>query len=321
MRRATVLMMTLAGGLCAAALEIVSVQKIFEEAPHSAFTDLIRFRDHWYCTFREGDSHVGTDGRLRVLRSVEGDRWESAALLTEVGTDLRDPKLSITPDGRLMLLAGGSVYRKGTYHGRQPRVTFSRDGRDWSPLQHILAGGDWLWRLTWHKGRGYGVSYLGAGDRPRSGVLYETADGVRYTRIAELEVPGIAEVTLRFLPSGEAIALARRESDSRNGWIGRSKPPYTQWTWDEIGHRLGGPNFIVLSDGALWAASRKYSDAGPTTVLARMTRQGYEPVLTLPSGGDTSYAGMVWHDGLLWMSYYSSHEGKARIYLAKIRLP
>ena len=56
--------------------------------------------------------------------------------------------------------------------------------------------------------------------------------------------------------------------------------------------------------------------------MARMTADGdYEPVLTLPSGGDTSYPGLVWHDGLLWMSYYSSHEGKTSIYLAKIKLP
>jgi len=40
--------------------------------------------------------------------------------------------------------------------------------------------------------------------------------------------------------------------------------------------------------------------------------------LELPSGGDTSYAGMVWHDDLLWIAYYSSHEGKTSIYLAKV---
>ncbi|HMP58434.1 MAG TPA: hypothetical protein PKD86_03680 [Gemmatales bacterium] len=40
--------------------------------------------------------------------------------------------------------------------------------------------------------------------------------------------------------------------------------------------------------------------------------------LTLPSGGDTSYAGLVWHDGRLWVSYYSSHEGKTSIYLAQV---
>ena len=48
--------------------------------------------------------------------------------------------------------------------------------------------------------------------------------------------------------------------------------------------------------------------------MGRLSESGYEPLLTLPSGGDTSYPGLVWHDGLLWVSYYSSHEGKAAIY-------
>jgi hypothetical protein len=70
----------------------------------------------------------------------------------------------------------------------------------------------------------------------------------------------------------------------------------------------------------LWAVSRSYP-GGAKTVLARMSNETYEPVLTFPSGGDTSYAGLVWHDGLLWVSYYSSHEGKSSIYLARVRLP
>ena len=61
---------------------------------------------------------------------------------------------------------------------------------------------------------------------------------------------------------------------------------------------------------------------GAKTALTRMTADGgYEPALTFPSGGDTSYPGLVWHEGLLWMSYYSSHEGKTSIYLAKIKVP
>ena len=52
-----------------------------------------------------------------------------------------------------------------------------------------------------------------------------------------------------------------------------------------------------------------------------MTGTTFQHVLELPSGGDTSYPGMVIHGGLLWMSYYSSHEdGKTSIYLAKIKL-
>ena len=61
-------------------------------------------------------------------------------------------------------------------------------------------------------------------------------------------------------------------------------------------------------------------DGKPITVLAQMTRNSYDPVLALPSGGDCSYPGMVWHDGMLWVSYYSSHEGQTSIYLAKIAI-
>jgi hypothetical protein len=45
-----------------------------------------------------------------------------------------------------------------------------------------------------------------------------------------------------------------------------------------------------------------------------------QEALKLPSGGDTSYAGLVWHAVLLWVSYYSSHEGKSAIYLARVKV-
>ncbi|MBN9121401.1 MAG: hypothetical protein J0I06_19995 [Planctomycetes bacterium] len=43
-------------------------------------------------------------------------------------------------------------------------------------------------------------------------------------------------------------------------------------------------------------------------------------MLKPPSGGDTSSAGLVWHHGVLWVSYYSSHEGKSAVYLAKVKV-
>ena len=59
--------------------------------------------------------------------------------------DPRLHKLSVTPDDSLMLLVGGSVYRGGrTLLGRQPRVSFSADGRDWSSPRRVLEEGDWL---------------------------------------------------------------------------------------------------------------------------------------------------------------------------------
>jgi hypothetical protein len=331
--------------LCAPAValadgpEIVSCQKIWDQGPHNAFTDLIRFGDQWFCTFREGSGHVpGTDGRIRVIASDNGRGWQSAALIEEQGIDLRDPKLTITPQRRLMIVAGGSVYvpdpaaKTGSKKRVtcQPRVFFSPDGRQWTPPQPVLGKDQWLWRVTWHKGTAYGASYgtNAKGENKEWSVkLFAGPDGVRYDEVTQWDIPGRPnETTLRFLPDDRMLALVRREGGNRRGWIGLSSPPYTQWSWHETQHQLGGPNFIVLPDGSMWAGSRLYpsDDQAPKayrTVLARFGLKTYEPILTLPSGGDTSYPGLVWHEGLLWISYYSSHEGKTSIYLAKVRLP
>ena len=206
--------------LLAAKPELISVKKIWDAGPHNAFTDLIRFQGRWYCSFREADDHVGGDGKLRVLTSADGEQWTSAALVSEPGVDLRDPKLSITPDGRLMMVAGGSIYKGREFLGRRPRVTFSRDGRKWTPPRKVLSDSHWLWRVTWHKGLAWGVSYIGQGGSPRSGFLYRSKDGIEWQHVTQLAIPGVAEVTVRIMPNDEMIALARRESDSKHGWIG-----------------------------------------------------------------------------------------------------
>ena len=295
---------------------IVEVNKIWDQAPHNAFTDLVRFKDTWYCTFRESDAHVGGNGKIRILTSTDRSAWESAALIEETGIDLRDPKLSVTPENALMMLAGGSVYEGEKLVGRQPRVAFSAEGRTWTPTERIMREGDWLWRVTWHDGRCYGVSYSADGNL----YLASSADGRQYEIVTVWCLQGRAnETTLRFKDDGTMVALVRRDGDPGEGLIGHSNPPYTAWTWAITAHRIGGPEFIILPDGAMWAAGRYYP-GGATTRLFRMTADNIEPVLELPSGGDTSYPGMVWHDGLLWVSYYASHEGKTSIYLANIKV-
>lgn len=309
-----------------AAPQLVSVQKIWDQGAHNAFTDLIRFQGRWYCCFREAEAHVGGDGRLRILESPDGEQWKSAARLAETGIDLRDPKLSITPEGQLMLVAGGSVYR-GTkqLQGAQPRVAFSNNGRDWSPPRQVLEDGEWLWRVTWHEGRAYGVSYHVAlqpsGSRPRL-QLFRSANGTDWKSIAAFTLTGFPnEATLRFQRDGTALMLVRRDAGDQGGWIGSSRPPYADWKFAPTPVRIGGPNFIELPDGTLVAGGRDYAAGKVTCALFEMTPESLKPVLALPSGGDCSYPGLVWHDGLLWVSYYSSHEGKSSIYLAKVKWP
>ena len=104
--------------------------------------------------------------------------------------------------------------------------------------------------------------------------------------------------------------------------LGTARPPYTSWTWSDLGVPIGGPQMIRLPDGRLVAGVRLY-DKKVRTSLGWVDPEAatFREFLSLPSGGDTSYPGLVWHDGLLWISYYSSHEGKTSIYLAKVKVP
>lgn len=312
--------------------QLLSVKKIWDAAPHNAFTDLARFNGQWFCTFREGQRHVGGNGSLRVLISTNAEHWESAALISEEGMDLRDPKFSLTPDGRLMLTTGGSLYEGKVHTERQPRVAFSKDGRTWTTPQRVLDKGDWLWRVTWHKGLAYGIAYNIAGSlRPTNEWtvrLLSSEDGITWRLVSRLAVPGRPnEATVRFLANDDCVALVRREGlapdPDTDAWIGHSTPPYTNWNWHPAGMQIGGPNFLVLPGGAMIASGRLYRPKPDTskTFVGPMSLEVVKPDLVLPSGGDCSYPGLVWHEGLLWTSYYSTHEGRTSIYLARIRLP
>ena len=87
--------------------ELVEVGRIWDRAAHNAFTDLVRYNGVWYCVFREGSKHVSPDGSLRVITSVDSKDWKSLALISHPTDDLRDAKLTVTPNGRFMLNGAG----------------------------------------------------------------------------------------------------------------------------------------------------------------------------------------------------------------------
>lgn len=306
---------------------VLSVERIWDRAAHNAFTDLVFFKGRWYCTFREGSGHIpGTNGSIRVIVSNDGQNWHSLALISELGIDLRDPKISITPDERLMLNLEAAFYEGKKVKKRESWVSFSDpEGLLFRPKQKITfptdiaTQDDWLWRVSWYKGTGYGIIY-----QPRKEEwdlrLLKTTDGLSYDLVTTFDIQGKpSEATLRFTEDGKMLALIRRDGDDRIGMIGTSAPPYDTWSLASTGVQLGGPNLLQLPNGRYICATRDYSGEERSTMLAFVGTQGeFTPILSLPSGGDTSYPGMVIHDGMLYVSYYSSHEGKSNIYLARL---
>lgn len=303
----------------------VEVRKIWDQAPHNAFTDLARFQGRWYCVFREGTAHVSPDGALRVIASADGDRWESVALFRSATADLRDAKFSVTPDGVLMLNAGAALHPPAPARHRS-LAWFSSDGTSWAGPVEIGEPDVWIWRVVWHKRKAYGLGYSTAEEKFTR--LYISRDGRKYgtwvERLFEADYPN--EASMLFLGDGTALCLLRRDGAAATAQLGFARPPYRHWRWKNLAVRIGGPHLLRLPGGRIVAAVRLYG--GEPIGQARTSLCWVDPAagtltefLALPSGGDTSYAGLVFHDSLLWVSYYSSHEHKASIYLARIKFP
>jgi hypothetical protein len=304
----------------------VSTRKIWDHAPHNAFTDLAFWNGRFICAFREGRRHVSTDGKIRVLTSHDGNEWQSAAIVELQGFDLRDAGLSIAPDGRLMLV-GGAAPRKNDNESAPTGtfVSFSSDGQQWTAPKIVVEPGRWLWRVTWDDRKAYGVAYASSAGHPFTSLL-TSENGTDFREL----VPRMfgqgypTEAVIRFGDDNTAYCLQRRDGEPahNSAFLGISRPPYTDWQWHDLEMYFGGPNLIQLPDGRWIAAGRVIENGIATTALAELNveERSLRPMLTLPSGGDTSYPGLVWHEGLLWVSYYSSHEGKASIYLATAKL-
>lgn len=306
-----------------AALPLLAVDstRIWDSAPHSAFTDLIQHKGRWLCVFREGRGHVSTDGSIRVISSKDGKKWESLAHLTQPNLDLRDPKITHTPSGELMLTAAAAHRTKDNERNvnHDSVVFFSKDGRTWSAPQKIGAANDWLWRATWHKQQVLMVGYPTVAPNNGAARLYSSTDGRTFEQlIPEFVKEGFPnESTVIFQKDGTALCLVRRDAKGFNGLLGTARPPYKDWKWADVGARIGGPNFIELPNGRLIGVVRLYDGKTRTSIVELNSNGGIKELEKLPSNGDSSYAGIQLHKGELWISYYSSHEGKTSIYLTR----
>lgn len=302
----------------------LEVDKIWDKAPHNAFPDMIRFKGNFYVALREGNNHMpDKSGAVRILKSKDGKKWQSVGLLEEEDRDVREGRLSITPEGKIMVITAVGVYDDG-YKILYPMVSFSDEkGEDFTPLQRIEMdiepNLDWMWRVTWHNKVGYGIVYRNY-NAAREVHLLKTTDGINFNHVAQLPIDGGPnESTIRFDENGEMYVLVRREDDDKMGVLAKSDYPYKSWTTKKLTKRLGGPNFLFLDNSTLVMGTRDYRKEGAKTAIHLTDLDGnIKKSMNLPSGGDTSYPGMVLYKKKLWFVYYSSHEEKTSVYLTKI---
>jgi len=312
---------------------------VVADGEHTSNTDLIAWRGGFLLVHAASPWHLGsTRSRLLVKHSRdEGRTWETLARLSLAGHDIRDPKV-VEIDGTLFLYALPNQGQMATPIGTV--LATSRDGRAWSDWEPVGPAGWLFWRPKTRDGRTWWVSAYWK-EHGRS-MLLRSEDGRAWEEVSIIhEGDGNDETAIEFLPDGRLLATARLEvtpdallgNDAAGTLVAVAEPPYTTWRKHRSGvTRLDGPALFrhdgrvfavarwqVPPHGGLWKLGGMFSRK--RTGLYRIEPGRIVYLGDLPSAGDTSYAGVVLHDGALFTEYYTSRIDRDYPWLLAMFLP
>jgi len=325
-----------------AAVKVAGVRRIFHNGEHNAFTDLARFRGRLYLTFRScPDGHMvhPTSSIVVMASDDEGQNWRQIHRFSVPKRDVRDPHFL---EFRNQLF----IYTGTWYCGdSSPEIlemnrhlgfaAWTSDGETWQGPQALEGTyGHYIWRAAQHGGRAYLCGrrkrdFAATSTREEARPITESAmlesdDGLRWKTAGLFQAEWGNETAFQFASDGSVVAVARGGGE-RNAELCRSRPPYTDWTREDLGRYIGGPLLTMWNGRFLVGGRRKLTGESAVTALYWLDGDQLEEFATLPSGGDNSYPGFVALDsrrGLV--SYYSTHEKDAAgkpitaIYLAEL---
>ena len=308
-------------------MQINWLKKIGSKGDHNAFVDLCEFNQQLFCCYREAENHVSADGTIRILTlDFEGEILHSSSIGI-AKTDLRDPKITISPEGNILLIAyARQTCINNKTIGTRNLTWVSQTGHSWSTAKEFADRGRWLWRVRWHNDQAYGFAYnrkqnaihLYSGNPRRSFHLHQP-----FALSLDKHKKGYPNESDLIFNKNKAFALVRRDADSYSAQLGHSTFPYKKWSWIDLGRYIGGPIMLRLDDDFALVAGRIVKHGRLLTGLLKMnlSNGNLQELLILPSAGDNSYPGLVLKEGLLYVSYYSSHEDKKScVYLAKMNI-
>lgn len=322
------------------AVRVASVRRVFHNGQHNAFTDLCRFGERYFLTFRScPDGHgVSPTASVIVLASDDLRQWRQVHQFRVPQRDTRDPHF-LQFRGKLFVLTGtwycgDSAPRDYDMNQQLGYAVHTSDGRQWTgPIMLEGTYGHYIWRAAAHGDQAYLCGrrkreFAHTPSRDARDPLVESAmlvsdDGLVWRTASLFQEEYGNETAFLFEPDGAVLAVAR-SGGGRNAQVCRSRPPYDRWTRGDLGRYLGGPLVVRWGDHYL-VGGRKSLDGKPVTCLSWLAGDQLHDFAVLPSGGDNSYPGFVpLENGRALVSYYSSHESDAAgqpitaIYLAEL---
>ncbi|MCD6518361.1 MAG: hypothetical protein J7M05_00350 [Anaerolineae bacterium] len=326
-------------------IQVESVRRVYNDGNHNAFTDLCRFQDRFYLTFRScPEGHMIFDSsEILVLASKDAQEWEIVFRFGVPDRDVRDPHFLIFQSKLFVYtgtwLVGPEAPRSGDLNDHLGYCAWTEDGIHWQgPRALEGTKGHYIWRAAAYKDTAYLCGrrkrgFAHTSSREEAMALTEAAllgspDGFSWHTVGLFLESYGDETAFLFEDDGSILAIVRgRLFYTSTATLCRAAPPYQKWIRRKLNVNIGGPLLAKWGDLYLVGGREAPDPEHARTVLYWLENDQLIKAAELPSGGDNSYPGFVAlspERGLL--SYYSSHEGSgtalppSAIYLAELSL-
>lgn len=293
----------------------------FADGKHNAFTDLTRWKGAYYLCFRHATSHMSMDGEIRVMKSSDLKTWTPCGVLDTFGDD-RDPHFAATDDTLYVYFgvwdlahdAGTGLPDRNTVRSY---VSTSKDGEHWSKIQGVYEAGYWLWRVRRYDGVFYSAAYTAVRPKPgtRETRLLRSDDGLHWTPMAVVTAERLSgEADFHWRADGQVWIITRANDAAGDAEWFRSDAKMLKWTGSATGVLVHSPAIEAWKD-RVFMAGRGGKSGSYVTRLWEITDGKLNEKVTLPSGGDNSYPGLLADPAsleagtpALFVSWYSQHE-------------
>jgi hypothetical protein len=301
------------------------MQKAYGDGSHNAFTDLIQWKGLYYLCFRHGEGHVSMDGEIRIVRSPDLKTWEPCGTVRTIGDD-RDPHFAATEE-RLFVYFGvwDTVHGKGralvTRNAVRSHVSSTADGTTWRGAQGVYESKWWMWRVKHHGDAFYSVAYSAFRPAPkfRETRLLRSEDGLTWNPVSTITQKRMSgESDMWFHDDGSVWVLSRTGVEPGHTWLHESSSDRKTWVESDTGQLIHSPVIAKWKD-RFFVAGRGRGGKKFVTKVWELVDGHANELITLPSGGDTSYPGLLvdpasLEDGqppALFVSWYSQHDQKS----------
>jgi hypothetical protein len=303
--------------------------------------DLVRFAGRLWLAWRTAPNHFASArARLEVSSAERWDGpWRHEATVA-MGADVREPRWVVDGDRlQLWFMRLGTDPKRFQPDGVHRIVRSPADG-GWSDPERALPRDLVPWRVRRLGGRWALIGYRGGermyGPRPIDPTveLRWSDDLERWSDPVDLHHGG-TECELVELPDGRVLGVTRNEGPSRRGSDVLVGPDLEHLDVVPVARKLDSPNLFLWDGEPFLAARRQVRFGGRYDHLPRSRRgslamrvdqavwsltrkrstlyrvdpdaRTVEPVVDLPSRGDTAFAAIVPEaDGSLLVADYSS---------------